>query len=643
MSAPSMSHRSMSRMIGGLRRLTVAGVAAGVVVTFPIAAGPASSAVAKPPPVAPDRATIKMRPSQFAVVDKPHQLAGTTRRHIVLRTDRVDLMVGPRVLWSGKLSAVGVRAGATVELPDVARLVARSPQPDWLTEESEGVWLLRAALAQAAGTHLSIAEPRVKELRMLTGKMVYLVGVSSKVSVTGVTVTSWRPEGGPDPKAGIARPFVSYDRKGAVIEATRSRFTHLGGNGTMAYGVSWGRGSTGSAIDSTFDHNYFGAYTNAAVGVVFRGNVFRENDLYGLDPHTNSRRLKIDRNESYRNGKHGIILSEHVVDSTITNNRTYENAANGIMMDDRSDNNVITGNRTWHNGGDGIVLQNSSGTTVRRNTVAGNRLGVRIGGASLSNTVTENQMINNQRGVEVYNGPPTQAAIAAGTTLSSNQLKGNDSHNGITVKDFAGVQITDNSVREFANAVVIRGTSRAAKISANRLSDNRRGIDIGATSAQAQLNGNVISDTTDRGIILSGPEAVSHNDSISGARLGMDVRNSAAVQDVSIEGGRKGMALTAGRTRVQGADISAENVGVAVDPGATLDLHSSEINAPQPVVGATASEGNILSRPPAPVQWLALAGAIFIAIAVSLHLLHRARSPICYAPTSSTPHGVGNA
>jgi parallel beta-helix repeat protein len=606
----------------------------------PVPPAPGSSPVQTP---APSREPVKMKPSQFAVVTKPHQLAGTTRRHIVLRPGRVDLMVGPRVLWSGALSTVGVSAGRTPTLPDVAKLVARSPQREWLTEVTDGVWVLRAALAQAAGTHLTIAEPRVRELRMLSGKGVYLVGVSARVTITGVTVTSWREEGGADPVAAIYRPFVAYDRKGATIEATRSRFTHLGGNGTMAYGVCWGRGSTGSAVDSTFDHNYFGAYTNAAVGVVFRGNVFRQNDLYGLDPHTNSRRLRIDRNEAHHNGTHGIILSEHVVESTVTNNRSYENKSNGIMMDDRSDGNVISGNRTWHNGGDGIVLQNSSGTTVRRNTVVGNRLGVRVGGASLSNTVTENQLLHNRRGIEVYSGPPTQAAIAASTVLTANQIRGNGAHNGITVKDYAGVQIADNTVSHYSNAVVVRGTSRAVKISANRLTDNRRGIDVGATTAQARLDGNIISGAADRGIILAGPEAVSHNDSISDARLGMDVRTSATVNDVAISGVRRGLSLTGGRTTVERADIRASDIGVVVDPGAVVDLRSSEINAREPVVGTTATEGNILSRPPAPFQWLALAGAIFIAVAISLHLLHRARSPICYAPTESTPHGVRNA
>jgi nitrous oxidase accessory protein NosD len=227
--------------------------------------------------------------------------------------------------------------------------------------------------------------------------------------------------------------------------------------------------------------------------------------------------------------------------------------------------------------------------------------------------------------------------------VSGNQITGNLGHNGITVKNFAGVHITGNKVSRYDNAVVIRGTSRAVKISANRLTDNRRGIDVGSTAAQARLDGNIISDTTDRGIILAGPEAVSQNDSISGARLGMDVRSSAAVHDVSIDGGRRGMTLAAGRTTVAGAEISAEKVGVAVDPGASLDLQRSEINAREPVVGAAATEGNVLSRPPAPFQWLALAGAVFIAVAVSLHLLHRARSPICYAPTESTPHGVRNA
>jgi hypothetical protein len=43
---------------------------------------------------------------------------------------------------------------------------------------------------------------------------------------------------------------------------------------------------------------------------VVRDNEFHDNVLYGIDPHTDSHRLLIERNVVHHNGKHGIILAE---------------------------------------------------------------------------------------------------------------------------------------------------------------------------------------------------------------------------------------------------------------------------------------------------------------------------------------------
>lgn len=641
-------------------RLTAGGLVAGTLALAPAAAAlaappvvpvqpaPAVRAEPAPPPPrpAPDgidarRQAHKLTPSQFAVVVKPRKLIGSTRRHIVLRPGKVDLMVGPSVTWSGPLSVVGGEPG----LADVGRVVAHSPHPDWLSEVAPGIWMLRAALVQAPGTSLDVSTPRVRELRMLSDSEVYLAGVSATVHFVGVRVTSWRPAGGPDPVASLRRPFISYDRSGSVIEATRSQFTHLGGDGTLAYGVSWGRGATGSANQSTFDHNYFGAYTNAAIRVVFRGNAFHHNALYGLDPHTGSRRIIVDRNEAYRNGTHGIIFSEDVIDGSITNNRSYENRANGIMLDERSDHNMVSGNQTWGNGGDGIVVQNSSRAIVRGNTVTSNRVGIRVGGTSLSNTISDNQLLGNKRGLEAYAGPPAVVAIAKPTVLNANRITGTGQADGITVKNVSGLRITANIIRRYINGILVTGSSRQVAISANRLSENQRGIFIDSPAMAARLDHNVVEDATERGIVLAGPGALSLHDSVVGSDIGVDIRSSSTVQQVDIDGVRRGIDVSGGRTRVEGAEIKAREIGLAVDAGALLYLRQSQINARQPISGAVISgvAGNSLLRPPAPFRWLALAGAIFIVLAVCLNLLHRARSPICYAPTKSTPRGVRNA
>jgi parallel beta-helix repeat protein len=591
------------------------------------------------------RGPARMLPSQFAAVITPRQLTGSKRPQIVLRTGRVELMVGAGVVWSGKLSRVGVGSRTVPSLADIGVLLARTPYRKWLSEGRPGVYVLRASLVQAPGTNLKVAQPRVKVVRLLAGKEVYMSGVAAKVTFEGVQVTSWRPAGGPEQVASLHRPFISYDKVGSSISALRSRFSYLGSDSILGYGVTWGRGSTGSATGSTFDHNFFGAYTNQAVAVAFRGNVFRDNDLYGLDPHSSSGKLIVDDNDAYRNGTHGIIFSEDVVDSTVTNNRSYDNGSNGIMMDNKSDRNVISDNRTWNNAGDGIVLQNSSYVVVKHNIVTGNRVGIRVSGSALSNRVTDNRLAANVRGLEAYSGPEPATAIRKPNVFAGNRVDGTDTADGISVKNFAGVRISNNSVSRYANGIVISGASRRVGISGNRVNNVRRGIDIGSASPGARLSRNIITNAPERGIILSGLGSISQHDTVTGSDIGIDVRNTAEVQHASVTGGRRGFNMVAGAASVLDATVVADEIGFSVDPGVTLDLRESEIEARYPIVGATfpAEAGNLLTTPPPPFQWLALAGALFIVSAVVLHLVHRARSPMSATPSEAVPRGVRNA
>jgi hypothetical protein len=593
--------------------------------------------------VPPKRQPKRLLPSQFAAADKPGLLVGSRRHQIVLREGRVELMIGPRVDWA---------AGLAEELPglaDIARVVRRSPHPDWLTEPRPRIFVLRAALVQAERTRLVIAAPRVKLLRMIsTGVVdqeVYLSGVAAEVTINGVTVTSWRDDDTPDPVPALRRPFVSYDQPGSVLTVTNARFSYLGGDSILAYGVTWGRGTTGSAVGSTFDHNFFGAYSNAAVGLLFLRNTFRDNDLYGLDPHSDSRYLRIEDNEAFDNGSHGIIFSVNVVDSVVIGNRSFGNRVNGIMMDEHSDRNVLRDNQTWSNEGDGIVVQNSSKVLVSDNLSTGNRVGIRVTGKSLDSVLSANRLIGNRRGIEVYSGPAVAVGVKTTTLVTRNQITGDRRGDGILVKDFAGVRITGNTVHKYVNGILLSGSSPRARVTANKLTGQVRGIEVDAEVTGARLTHNVIESARERGLVLAGPRSVSEYDTITGSDIGVDVRNDAAVTGVRVHDGRRGINLVSGTTTVAAADIAVHEYGVNVDRSAELRLHQSRIIADHPVVGAKfpKSAGNEVGNPPPPFPWLALAGVLFVLIAVCLHLAHRRRAPACHPRRTAAPTGVRNA
>ena len=590
----------------------------------------------------------RLQPSQFAAATKPRLLAGSKRHQMVLRAGgRLDLMIGERVDWTGSLATVGVKPRAVVSLADIYRLVGTSRHPDWLTEPRPGIFVLRAALVQAPRTRLVIAAPRVRQVRMVStgrkGQEVYLSGVSAQLAVNGTAITSWRPTGGPDPVASMARPFVSYDQPGSVLTMAGARFSYLGGDSILAYGVTWGRGVTGSAVDSTFDHNFFGAYSNAAIGVLFLRSTFRDNDLYGLDPHTGSRKLRVLDNVAFGNGSHGIIFSQDVVDSVVSGNRSFGNRVNGIMMDKRSGRNLIVDNQAWSNDGDGIVVQNSSAVTIRANLVSGNRVGVRVTGASLNTTIDTNRLVGNARGIEIYAGPAT--APTGPTIVNGNTIIGTQTGDGIAVKSFGGVRIAGNKVTSYVNGVLLAGRSVQAQVSSNHLTGQVRGIEVDPQVVGARLGRNVVESAAERGLVLAGPGTLSNADTVSGSDIAVDVRSNVTVNGVRIRDGRRGINVFSGTATVSSANVSVHEYGVNVEPAGTLTLRRSTVIADRPIVGAkvTAVEGNRLGNPPPPFQWLALAGALFILTAFCLHVAHRRRAPTCHPRRTAAPTGVRNA
>ena len=278
-----------------------------------------------------------LEPDALDILRSTRKFAGSTRRHVIVRPDRLELLRGPALVAS--LPFPG-RGGAS--LADVAAALAGTPQAGWAQETAPGVFLLRVSLVQAPGTVLELAAPAVRQVRLLDDPEVYLSAMGATARFTGVTVTSWDPERGRPAANRGQRPFVEY-ADGSDLRITRSTFAYLGSDRASAYGVNWRR-STGGASGSVFHHNFFGAYSYQAHDLVFRGNVFRDNQVYGLDPHTGSTRLVVEDNQAFRNKAHGIVFSEDVTDGVVRRNRTYANGGNGIVLDERSDRNTVSGN-----------------------------------------------------------------------------------------------------------------------------------------------------------------------------------------------------------------------------------------------------------------------------------------------------------
>ena len=303
----------------------------------------------------------------------------------------------------------GGRAVRILDIPapsTLSRLVRIIGNRQWI-RQSAGTVTLNAAVLVENGSSMTIAAPVTSGLVLTVRPGVLLAAVNgSTLRIAGVHVRASNPDV-PDasvPAAQVAgRPFLLASESSSMV-ITHSTFEYLGRDWNSSYGLTYSKDSTGSVTDSTFDHDFIGVYTNNSTDIHVIHDYFYHCSLYGIDPHSGSSGLVIEYDISDFNGRHGIILSDHVTGSLIEYDTTEGNGLNGIMMDEASTGNKIMHNVVSKNGSDGVVLANSSDNTVADNTINRNRVGITVrgdttGSTILDNTVTDNKMASQGTGL----------------------------------------------------------------------------------------------------------------------------------------------------------------------------------------------------------------------------------------------------
>ena len=274
-----------------------------------------------------------------------------------------------------------------VNLKDVAKA-----QPKYLREVSPGVYLAKLPIVVGAKGILEI-DKQTQELRLSQESGSFIVN-DGKLFVTDTKVTGWR-EATNSPATFRApkefRPFL-LSWGGTETYIVNSKMASFGYNQSKSYGVSisqytpnmskqMGRAEpTGWIIGSEFSDMWYGFYCYETQDFVVKSNTYRDNIVYGIDPHDRSHRLIIADNDVYgTKKKHGIIISREVNDSWIINNRTHDNKLSGVVIDRNSVNNLIAYNEIYRNHTDGITLYESGDNLIWGNKVISNRRhGIRI-------------------------------------------------------------------------------------------------------------------------------------------------------------------------------------------------------------------------------------------------------------------------
>lgn len=248
-----------------------------------------------------------------------------------------------------------------------------------------GRWIIKVPIIiQSSGTLII----DVKDTVILDGESGSFLSSFGKLFIVDSTVRSsgtlsWHKK--------KFRPFIVI-WSGAEGYFADSRFYDLGYDHAKSYGVTFSSSAImerdlgekpapkGMLIGNHFEGLYYGFYSYEAEDIVIAHNVYKDNIVYGIDPHDYSRRLKIVGNDvSGTKEKHGIILSRGVTDSIVYSNKSYQNAGSGIMLERSCTENVIVDNEIRDNKGDGLVFLESSHNVSQNNKMKINgRSGIRI-------------------------------------------------------------------------------------------------------------------------------------------------------------------------------------------------------------------------------------------------------------------------
>ena len=270
-------------------------------------------------------------------------------------------------------------------------LVKKVPK-QYFSETSPGVFLAKLPIVVGNKGILEI-DKQTQELRLSQEAGSFLVN-DGQLFVRDTKITGWSEKAnGPaafkSPKE--FRPFL-LSWGGTQTYIANSKIASFGYANSKSYGVSISQYTpnmakvlkrpepTGWIIGSEFSDMWYGFYCYEAEDFVVKGNTYKDNIVYGIDPHDRSHGLIIADNTVYgTKKKHGIIISREVNDSFIFNNRSYDNKLSGLVIDRNSVNNLVAYNEIYKNHTDGITLYESGNNLLWGNKVISNRRhGIRI-------------------------------------------------------------------------------------------------------------------------------------------------------------------------------------------------------------------------------------------------------------------------
>lgn len=281
-------------------------------------------------------------------------------------------------------------------MPAIARSLELGGHGQYVKRDGRD-YLLRLPVLIGPDATMVVAGSDVESLRLNQQTGTYIVN-GGKLYVYDTELVGWNETTNAPAEldyatSGRFRPFLMA-WSGSETYIGGSTIRALGYSGPKGYGLSLSSGPvdlvksrsyvlaepTARIVENSFDKLFYGFYSYEAADVALVGNEYRDNVIYGIDPHDRTNRLLVAFNTTYgTQKKHGIIGSRGVNDSWFVGNLTFDNRGSGIMLDRFSSNNLVYANHAFDNDQDGLTFLESPCNIAAANVVFGNdRRGVKI-------------------------------------------------------------------------------------------------------------------------------------------------------------------------------------------------------------------------------------------------------------------------
>lgn len=540
------------------------------------------------------------------------QRTGKPDRLIVVRPGVVDLV------RHGLIEARR-RSPGVADVP--MSWLAANAGPDWITQRGDdpSVVQVRAAVLLTPGTTLRIGRVTRKVLFTAGGSKAsgtWIRGSRATLDIRDTTLAAVGSEGGDLADDTPLRPYI-YMGAGGRLDIKNSTVSGFGLSGrapSRFSGVTWGKGSTGSAVGSTFQGNRTGLRLAGSTRV-------RLDDVTAKDSTEDGFVLNRDTGTSVTgltarsNGRNGVTVGG-TDGRTLSRVTTRDNKGIGVRATPQNGLSLIGADSGSDRGG-GIRLLSCVNCTVSDATVQHTKVAVSVAGPGSRVTVNKARLTGGHTGISL--GKDIHSAAITGGTVG-------DFERGISV---SGPQVTIAGTRIDGSrtGISVNGRAHGAALREVTITDSRTGVTAAATTTGVSLTAVQVKNASGKGLASASTGLRIKGGSISGASTAVDLGAPARLDGLTITQAHRGIHLARTvRATGTGLDVLAERKGIEADRGAVIAITDSRVRAPL----AMAGDGEILRHghtevtlPPFP--WLGFAAIVALLAAIALQTVHQVR------------------